>query len=224
MPRTNKLCWKWIREIKSNQIPKAMMAYSMYGETKGTKILPYQTIVYCEKLIEGFTQEAVESYHNGLGRLFKWLTTALAGRKLDITRRKIATRRAKEDRQDKIAKEEDRKQRRDDYLIDSKQTWLENNQEEIEAYERQEDRKRRREQGDIVSDSDDVSNEEEPKQPLEKPVFDEVGALKLFDEKEENAIVPIPDEVVDDIDDDWPMTQEEEQKYIDDILDSRSSA
>lgn len=99
--------------------------------------MPYQTIVYCEKLIEGLTQDAVENYHNGLGRLFKWLTTALAGRKLDITRRKIATRRAKEDRQDKIAKEEDRKQRRDDYLIDSKQTWLENNQEEIEAYERE---------------------------------------------------------------------------------------
>jgi len=82
--------------------------------------LPYQTIVYCEKIIEGITADAVDSYHAGLGRLFKWLTTAIAGRKLDIIRRKIATRRAKEDRAEKIAKEEDRKKRREEYLVESK--------------------------------------------------------------------------------------------------------
>lgn len=62
----------------------------------------------------------MEQYHTGLGRLFKWLMCALAGRKLDITRRKILSRRAKEDRHEKIAKEEDRVQRRSDYLVDSK--------------------------------------------------------------------------------------------------------
>lgn len=46
--------------------------------------------------------------------------TAIAGRKLDITRRKVLTRRAKEDRHEKISKEEDRKQRREDFLVDSK--------------------------------------------------------------------------------------------------------
>ena len=229
LPRTNKLCWKWIREIKTNQIPKAMMEYSMYGETKGRKILPYQTVVYCEKLIDGLTQVDVENYHNGLGRLFKWLTTALAGRKLDITRRKIKTRRDKEDRQEKIAKEEDRKQRREDYLIDSRSQWQENNQELIDEYERWVDRQRRKAAGEHVSDDSDddggsAEGEGEARQPPTKPEFDEEGALKLFDEKEENAIIPIPDEVVDEIDDDWPMTQEEEQKYIDDILDSRASA
>ena len=98
-----------MRMIKADQIPKAMLAYSMFGETKGRKILPYQTVLYCEKTIEGITHEMVETYHAGLGRLFRWLTTAIAGRKMDITRRKIATRQAKEDRAEKIAKEEDRK-------------------------------------------------------------------------------------------------------------------
>ena len=41
LPKTNKLHWKWIREIKHDQIPKAMQAYQMYGETKGRKILAY---------------------------------------------------------------------------------------------------------------------------------------------------------------------------------------
>ena len=75
-----------------------MLNYKLYGETKGREILAYQTTVYCEKIIDGILQEDVEQYHGGLGRLFKWLTTALEGRKKDITRRKIATRRAKEDR------------------------------------------------------------------------------------------------------------------------------
>lgn len=35
LPKTNKLCWKWIREIKYDQIPKAMLAYQMWGESKG---------------------------------------------------------------------------------------------------------------------------------------------------------------------------------------------
>jgi hypothetical protein len=27
LPDTNKLCWKWIRDIKPDQIPKAMLRY-----------------------------------------------------------------------------------------------------------------------------------------------------------------------------------------------------
>ena len=79
-----------------------MMAYQMYGATKRREVLAYQTIPYCEKILEGIVAEDVEQYHTGLGKLYKWLTTALAGRKTDITRRKLATRRAKEDRQQKI--------------------------------------------------------------------------------------------------------------------------
>jgi len=33
----------------------------------------------------------------------------------------------------------------------------------------------------------------------------------------------IPDEVVNDIDDDWPMTPEEEKTYIDQILEVRNN-
>lgn len=61
--------------------------------------MAYQTLNYCEKTIEGIVAEEVELYHIGLGKLFKWLQTAIAGRKLDITRRKILKRKEKEDRQ-----------------------------------------------------------------------------------------------------------------------------
>lgn len=120
LPETNKLWWKIVREIPTDQIPKAMDAYQMWGQTLGKEVLPYQTLTYCEKIIDGIQAEDVEQYHTGLGKLFKWLTTAIAGRKLDITRRKINTRRSKEERQQKIEKEEDRKQRREEHLLDTK--------------------------------------------------------------------------------------------------------
>ena len=225
LPNSNKLHWKWIREIKHDQIPRAMMEYAMYGETKGREILPYQALVYCEKIIEGLNQEEVEQYHVGLGKLFKWLNTAIAGRKLDITRRKIATRRAKEDRQGKIEKEEDRKQRREDYLLDTKAQWEQDKAEDIEVYDRWADRERRREAGEPVSEDEDEDAEgEDDKEKVApvKPVFDEFDTLAKFDEKEENAVVEIPDEIVNDTDDDWPMTAEEEQEYIDRVLDQRA--
>ena len=85
--------------------------------------MAYQTLTYCERIIEGINAEEVEQYHVGLGKLFKWLLTAIAGRKLDITRRKILKRKDKEDRQQKIEREEDRKTRREEYLTDSRAEW-----------------------------------------------------------------------------------------------------
>ena len=55
----------------------------------------------------------------------------------------------------------------------------------------------------------------QPKPIPPMPIFNEADYLDKFDSKEENAIVEIPPEIVDDIDDDWPMSPEEEQDFID---------
>ena len=82
------------------------------------------------------------------------------------------------------------------------------------------DRKRRMDAGDQVTEEDDEEEDEEGKEkpPPEKPVFNEAQILEAFDAKEENAIVQIPPEVVDDIDDDWPMNAEQEKQFLDNIL------
>lgn len=225
LPNTNKLCWKWIRMIKDEQLPTAMLEYKMFGETKARgPILAYQTVTYCEKIIAGIQTEDVESYHQGLGKLFKWLQTAIAGRKADIIRRKLATKRAIEDRLRRIEQEEDRKTRRADYLVEAKQSWETENQEAIEAYEKFVDRERRREAGEPVSEDED-EDEDDPKEreaPV-KPVFDEAEALARFDERDENAVVEIPAEVVPQVDEDWPMTADEEKELINKILAERDS-
>ena len=76
-----------------------MQEYQLYGQTKDRlEAKGYQTVTYCEKVIEGLEQEVIEKYHGGLGKLFKWLQMAIAGRKQDITRRKALQQRAKETR------------------------------------------------------------------------------------------------------------------------------
>ena len=61
-PETNKLSWKLFHEkkIPQDQVPNAMKNYQMYGQTKGNEILPYQTLTYCERMIEGIVAEEVE--------------------------------------------------------------------------------------------------------------------------------------------------------------------
>ena len=82
------------------------------------------------------------------------------------------------------------------------------------------DRKRRMDAGEQVTEEDEEEEVEEGKEnpPPEKPVFNEAQVLETFDAKEENAIVQIPPEVIDDIDDDWPMNAEQEKQFLDNIL------
>jgi hypothetical protein len=54
-------------------------------------------------------------------------------------------------------------------------------------------------------------------------VFDEAGVLKKFDDKEENAIVEIPDEIQNQVDDDWKMGDKEREDFIDRVLQSRDA-
>lgn len=111
-------------------------------------------------------------------------------------------------------------------MLDSKAQWEQDKAEDIEIYEKYVDRERRREAGEPISEDedDDADGEEDRvKEVPVKPVFDEAGELAKFDEKEENAIVEIPAEIINDIDDDWPMTPDDEQDYIDRVLDSRAA-
>lgn len=66
---------------------KRISEYKMLGE-KSSSYKGYQTINYCERLINDYQEDEVAVYHPGFGKLFKWLQQALALRKQDIIRRK----------------------------------------------------------------------------------------------------------------------------------------
>ncbi len=93
-----------------------MADYQVLGAKSG-KFTGYQTINYCEKIIKGYSQEDVDQYDQGFGRLFKWLKTTLAMRKQDIIRRKAIAMRYNENRERKIYENEQLLLNRESYIL-----------------------------------------------------------------------------------------------------------
>ena len=134
-----------------------MSKYEILGPKEG-EFRSYNTINYCEKILDGIVQEDVDAYHVGLGKLYLWLRNAIDGRKLDITRRKALARQAKQNRENKIKEHEDRTIKRQDYLTAEEEKFKDQNRETIEAYEKQQEeikRKAEQEYGDEADDGDE---------------------------------------------------------------------
>ena len=132
-----------------------MIDYQMYGETAGRReCKAYQTIPYVEKVIEGLQQEDIDQYQAGLGKLFKWLQMAIAGRKQDITRRKALQQRAREVRSGKQKEAEDRKTAREEYVLDMEDKWREDTAPQLENYEKYIARKAKKESGEELNEEE----------------------------------------------------------------------
>jgi len=114
-----------------------MAGYKVCGEKSG-KFRAFNTLNYVDRVVTalGMQYEEVDHHHPAFGRLFKWLQTAVAARKQDITRRKALARRAKEDRENKIRLSEERAVNRVQYLADAEEKFKDENREAIEAFEK----------------------------------------------------------------------------------------
>lgn len=80
------------------EVPTKMSEFKTMGAKDGS-YKGYQKINYCEKLIAGLEQEAVDSHNSTFGRIFKWLDSAIKARKGDIVSRKAQSKKAREHRE-----------------------------------------------------------------------------------------------------------------------------
>ena len=205
--------WKKAKKYVDTEMPQQMKRYSALG-AKPAQYKAHHTINYVERMLDGVTQDEVDAYHIGFGKLFKWLKLVITTRKQDIIRRKALAKKAVEDRETRIAQSEERAANREQYLIDMQEKFNEDHREEIEAFERfQEDKKLKEseEYGEEADDGEDAyagANQEPPVMP----VFDQKEAQDKFDD--ENPEIVIPPEVKHDIDNDWVLTEDEEQDHI----------
>ena len=108
---------------------------------------------------------------------------------------------------------EERKKNRETNLEESKQKFNDDNADQIEAYNKYMTEKKAKEAQmygeEAASENEDGEEQEEP--PT-LPEFNEAEAGERFDE--ENPEVEIPDEIVDDINNDWVLTEEESEALI----------
>lgn len=192
---TNKLFWKIAKNKLNDGIFETMEKYSPVGP-KDAEFKRYQLLNFIEKNIEGITIEDIEQYSYVLSRLFKWLTTSIEMRKDDIIKRKEIKEKEREDREQAQA--------------DHKE-WEENRQKAMEEAKQAFDEKLAEEEANKTQEVDEENKDEEnntEQQPEEKPVFDEKGFYETYDV--ENVEPKIPEEVVDDIDNDYEVSPPQE--------------
>lgn len=94
----------------------------------------YRTINFIERNVAGINHEEVELYSQTLGKLFKWLLTAIKTRKEDIIRRKAAILRARERRANIIEAIRLREEKQAVDIEEAENKFKEDRKEEIEAF------------------------------------------------------------------------------------------
>lgn len=139
-----------------------MADYKVWG-AKEDEFRPFMRINYTEKLISSFIQEDVDAYHNGLGKLFKWLKMAITARKQDIVRRKAIWTKNRDDKTSREEAKNKRAEDREQYLIDQEAAFNEANKEDIDIYNKWMEEQKAKEEEDYgeekgSEDEDEAAN------------------------------------------------------------------
>jgi len=86
---------------------------------------------FIERNIAGIVPAEVEEFNMVLGRLYKWLLTAIENRKLNIVRRRALIQKDRDERDAKIKAREERGKKREQDLADAKVKFEEEHKDEI---------------------------------------------------------------------------------------------
>ena len=115
----------------------------------------------------------------------------------------------RQERQEAINKENERKKERDTFLEEEKAKW---DEEQMQRKQEDDDRiKLLTEQKMKATEEDESDEDEEEEKPEVKPYevvpFDPAESIAKFDE--ENPPIHIPDEIIDDVDNDLEIKEED---------------
>lgn len=95
-------------------------------------------------------------------------------------------------------------------IEDSEEQFKTDHAADFEAYEAHEAAQKEKAEQEYASEEED--EDAEGKEPPQKPIFEHQEHFDKFDE--ENPPIEIPSEIPVEVDNDWPMTEEEEEALI----------
>jgi len=133
-PGTQKFFWKTAKSLMDDAFLTKMEEYDFRG-SKDSVFKPYQTLNFIEKNMAGIVAEDVDEFNMVAGRMFRWLQLALENRKNDIVRRKSLIHKQREERDNLIKSKDERDAKRIADLEENKTKFLEENKDEIDAFE-----------------------------------------------------------------------------------------
>jgi len=138
------------------------------------------------------------------------LKLALETRKSDITIRKAMSKKARENRENLIAQSQERDENRAKMIEDAKEAFDNEHAADFEAYNAYVQKQKDLAEQEYASEEED--EDAEKAEPPVEPKFEEAEHFDKFDE--ENPPIEIPAEVAVEVDNDWPMNEEEEEALI----------
>eukprot|EP00826_Nyctotherus_ovalis_P041880 TRINITY_DN4266_c0_g2_i1.p1 TRINITY_DN4266_c0_g2~~TRINITY_DN4266_c0_g2_i1.p1 ORF type:complete len:533 (+),score=251.56 TRINITY_DN4266_c0_g2_i1:584-2182(+) len=183
---TNKLKWEKARELVNEDFFKRMEEYTPYGPKEG--VYPtYRLLNTLEKGLEDVKEEELAEYSFALVKLLRWIKEVIRVRKADIYARRMKKQEEREDREGQFKKQEEHEAQRAEELAARLKEEEERYNAEIEELRAENDKK------------DEFEYEEFPEQPPFEANENEL--MKDWDEA--NPPVVIPEEVQDDVDNDY---------------------
>jgi hypothetical protein len=212
-PGSNKLFWKKAKRFFDGRLQQAMVDFRILGP-KESEFKAFETINYCKRLLEEHVVEEVQNYSNSFEKLFRWLDLAIKLRMQDIVKRKAQIRAARENRMLKIKAAEERATNRETYLAEAMEKFKEDNREQIETFEKYEEAERIKREQEYGEEEGSEDEEAEAKEVPTMPDFAQhtQDTEEKFDD--EFPEIEIPEEVAEQIDNDWVLSEEDLEALI----------
>lgn len=184
-----------------------MRKYQIVGP-KDKEFKAYHTLNYVEKLLHDFSDEELVKYNYSFSLIHRWLKIVIEARKKNICCRLNQAKKAREERDAKIQEENARLEEREAAMQQRREQHEQEHKEEIERYNEYQ----------ASLETETPMQLEEGEEPPTLPKFDEKYAIFEFDE--EHPSIPIPDEKLDDKDNDWVLSGDGKEEAIADYVQS----
>jgi len=148
-----------------------MADYQVLG-AKFAEYREFNKLNFVDTLMAGLLQEDVDAHNVAFGKLFKWLTTALATRKADITRRHAQIKRSGEERATRLTEAEARETLKCERLAEEEEKFKGDHKEEIDAFEKWTEEQKQRESQEYGEELDEEEEARMAAGPPPLPNFD----------------------------------------------------
>lgn len=123
-------------------------------------------------------------------------------------------KKCREDRDTQIQLHKTREEKKATDIVEAEEKFKDEHKEEIETALKAEQDEQEKANDEYGEEEEEEEGEKE-KKPKEKPVMPEFNHEEFLQKwEEDNPIVIIPDEIMDEFDRDWVLTEEEEEELI----------
>ena len=201
VPETQQFFWKKARHLWNSDLIEKMKNYQVCGKNEGD-FKSYQSLNSVASQLEIYSEEELNRYNFSLGLIFKWMNLAIQARKKNILKRLYHSKILSEERDKKIEEEAAREEDKATKLQEGRDKWEKDNEEDIDKWQ-------------VYKDAIDAGEEPslaEGEEPPTQPEYNENFFLHSYDE--EFPKIAIPDQIVDDIDNDWDISEEKDALVV----------